>query len=63
MGVATGERQSNVGGVECNDNGNDNDDGISCNDDVAHRTQRSNRAKKRGGDRRSQDGGISASLC
>ena len=36
---------------------NNGSDGILCNDDVARRTQQSNRAKERGGERKSQGGG------
>ena len=36
---------------------NNGGDGILCNDDVACRTQQSNRATERGGERKSQGGG------
>ena len=34
---------------------NNGSDGILCNDDVAHCTQQSNRAKERGGERRREE--------
>ena len=34
---------------------NNGSDGILCNDDVARRTQQSNRAKERGGERRREE--------